>query len=69
MLPLLKLASDEQEHSFREAVKTLSTQFELSEQERQTLLSSGQQTVIANRVGWARTYMKKAGVLESTRRG
>lgn len=69
MLPLLKLASDEQEHSFREAVETLSTQFELSEQERQTLLSSGQQTVIANRVGWARTYMKKVGVLESTRRG
>lgn len=69
MLPLLKVAGDEQEHSLREAVEALSSQFELTDQERQTLLSSGQQTVIANRVGWARTYMKKAGVLESTRRG
>jgi restriction system protein len=69
MLPLLKLASDEREHSLREAVETLSAQFELSEQERKTLLNSGQQTVIANRVGWARTYMKKAGLLEYTRRG
>jgi restriction system protein len=69
MLPLLKLASDEQEHSLRGAVETLSAQFELSETERQALLNSGQQTIIANRVGWARTYMKKAGVLESTRRG
>jgi restriction system protein len=69
MLPLLKLAKDEHEHSLREAVVALSAQLGLSEQERQMLLSSGQQTVIANRVGWACTYMKKAGLLEATRRG
>jgi restriction system protein len=33
------------------------------------LLASGQHTVILNRAGWARTYLKKAGLIESTRRG
>lgn len=33
------------------------------------LLPSGKQTVIANRVHWAKTYLKQAGLVESTRRG
>jgi restriction system protein len=69
MLPLLRLASDEQEHSVREAIEKLADQFELSEQERKELLPSGRQATFDNRVGWARTYMKKAGLLESKRRG
>ena len=59
MLPLLKFTSDKKEHSLREAVERLSSEFSLTDQERSTLLLSGQQTVIHNRVGWARTYMKK----------
>jgi len=69
MLPVLKIAADGLEHSLQEAVEALSELFGLTELERKELLSSGQQTVIANRVGWARTYLKKAGLLESTRRG
>ncbi|MEZ6176383.1 MAG: restriction endonuclease [Candidatus Scalinduaceae bacterium] len=30
---------------------------------------SGQQEIFSNRVGWARTYMKKAGLLDSPKRG
>ena len=33
------------------------------------LLPSGQQGVFANRVGWARSYLKKAGLIEYTKRG
>jgi restriction system protein len=33
------------------------------------LLPSGQQRVFDNRIGWARTYLKMAGLLEYTRRG
>ena len=33
------------------------------------MLPSGQQEVFLNRVGWARTYMKKAGLLDSPKRG
>jgi restriction system protein len=41
----------------------------LSDEERRKLLPSGQQALFDNRVGWARTYQKKAGLIESTRRG
>jgi len=69
MLPLLKFASDQKEHSVHEAVKFLAHQFKLSEDDKKEMLPSGQQEVFVNRVGWARTYMKKAGLLESPKRG
>ena len=51
MLPLLKFASDQKEHSIHEAIKILSEQFKLSETDRKELLPSGQQEVFVNRVG------------------
>jgi len=69
MLPLLLLASDGQEHSLREAIEKLADEFDLNDKERKELLPSGSQATFDNRVGWARTYMKKAGLVESTRRG
>jgi restriction system protein len=68
MLPLLKYASDKKEHSIREAIEYLANLFKLTEQDRKEILPSGQQYVFDNRVGWARTYLKKAGLLESTKR-
>jgi restriction system protein len=67
MLPLLNLASDGAEHSSRDAIESLANTFRLTSPERKELLTSGQQT-FDNRVGWATTYLKKAGLLESTRR-
>lgn len=67
-LPLLRLASDEKEHPIREAYEAISDVFNLSAEERRTLLPSGKQAIIENRVGWAKTYLAKAGLLESTRR-
>jgi len=69
MMPLLRLAGDHQEHSLREAIDALADKFGLTPNERKQLLPSGQQEVFENRVGWARTYMKKAGLLKTTRRG
>jgi len=68
MLPLLRLAGDGQEHSLREVTEKLAGEFGLSSQEQAQKLPSGQQSVFGNRVGWARTYMKKAGLLDTTRR-
>lgn len=68
MLPLLKFAGDSREHSLRETIEYLAVQFRLSEDERKLLLPSGRQATFDNRVGWARTYLKKAGLLEATRR-
>lgn len=69
MLPLLRFAGDEKEHSLREAIDALADEFELSPEDRKQLLPSGQEEVFVNRVGWARTYLAKAGLLQSTRRG
>ena len=69
MLPLLKILADEREHSFHDSIENLAQFFKLSVEERKELLPSGQQPVFDNRVGWAHTYMKKTGLLETTRRG
>jgi restriction system protein len=66
MLPVLKYASVQNEHSLREAVEFLANQFVLSEEEKNARLPSGKQPIFYNRVGWARTYLKQAGLLETS---
>ncbi len=69
MLPLLRFAADGKEHTLADAVASLAKEFNLSSSELTALLPSGQQEIFKNRVGWARTYLAKAGLLESPRRG
>ena len=69
MLPLLRFSSDGKEHQLKDAIQALADEFSLSEEDRNEFLPSGQQAVFTNRVGWARTYLKKAGLLMSPRRG
>ncbi len=69
MLPLLKLVGAKGTISIKDAIDAISRQFKLTPEERGTLLPSGKQEIIVNRVGWARTYMKKAGLLISPQRG
>ncbi len=69
MLPLLRLLRDGAEHTLREAEEGLAGHFGLTAAERIELLPSGQQGIFRNRVGWARTYLKKAALLESPKRG
>jgi len=69
MLPLLRFFGDGKEHPYSEAVEALSSFFKLTEEERQQMLPSGQQALFSNRVGWARTYLKHACLIEPTRRG
>lgn len=69
MLPLMRLASDNKEHSIREAIEVLANEFNLSKDERRKMLPSGKQAIFNDRVHWACTYLKKAGLLDSTKRG
>ncbi|MBD2254622.1 restriction endonuclease [Nostoc parmelioides] len=69
MLPLLKFTIDQKEHSLQETIEALADHFQLTEDEQKELLPSGRQQTFDNRVGWARTYLKKAGLVESTKRG
>ena len=69
MLPLLQIASDGKIHSLRETVEFLANEYKLTEEEKSQLLPSGQQPAFFNRVGWARTYLKKSGLLQDPSRG
>lgn len=69
MLPVLRAVADGQEYRFRDVVETLASEYQLTDEERNTLLPSGTAPLFDNRVGWARTYLKQAGVVESRKRG
>ena len=68
MLPFLRFLSDGKEHTLREAEDALAEHFALSSAERAELLPSGQQGIFKNRIGWARTYLKKAGLIAAPKR-
>lgn len=68
LLPFLKHLKDGSEHSLSETHDALAQEFSLSEEEVRELLPSGQQAIFRNRIGWARTYLKKAGLVVSTKR-
>lgn len=69
MLPLLKLVAKQDNLTLRDAVEHISVEFKLSHNDRSALLPSGNQEIIVNRVGWARTYLKKAGLILIPARG
>ena len=69
MLPLLQLAGNQQEYSMAEARDKMVEAFNLSNEDLRELLPSGKQAVFPNRVAWAKTYLLKAGLLESRTRG
>ncbi len=68
MLPILQSVNDQQEHTTRDVIDTVAGEFGLSDEERAELLPSGQQRTFDNRVNWAISYLKQAGILERTRR-
>jgi len=69
MRPLLKTISDGNEWHFLDTLNSIYEHFELTEEEVNQLLPSGKQTIAKNRTGWARTYLKKAGLLVQPQRG
>jgi restriction system protein len=68
MLPFLQFSSDGKSHTFVEATDVLAKKFKLTPDEIDTLIPSGQQR-FANRVGWAKTHLKKAGLIDYPQRG
>lgn len=67
MLPVLMSAADG-EVRISEVVRQLADELSLSEEDRSELLPSRRQAVFDNRVRWAKTYLTKASLIESTRR-
>ncbi len=69
MRPLLETCSDGKEHRIRDLIEVVGDIFKVSADERAQMIPSGSSTTLGNRVGWARTYLKKAGLLEQPARG
>jgi restriction system protein len=69
MLPLLGFLRDGGIHTMKELAQRVADHFSLTDEERERMLPSGQQSYINNRVGWAKSYLKKAGLLENPTRG
>ena len=68
MLPLLKILADGKVYKYREILEALAREFQVTEAERKEMVPSGQQEIFDNRVGWAKTYLKKAGLIDSPQR-
>ena len=66
---VLEFLADGLEHASKEMTNPISDAFGLTDEERAEQLPSQRQATIANRIGWARTYLKKAGLIISPRRG
>jgi restriction system protein len=69
MLPMLQSVADGQTRSMREVTQLLSQHFSLTEDEQHELLPSGQQSSFSNRVAWAKTHLKAAGLVDNSVRG
>lgn len=68
-LLLPTLIAFKKKRSFKEAVEFVIKEIKLSKEEQNILISSGTQPLIYNRVGWAKFYLNKAGLLNSEQRG
>ncbi len=68
MLPIVQFCLDGKEHSIHEIVEEMRVLFKISHEDAQINIPSGQQSVLLNRIFWARTYLIKAGLLVLTRR-
>jgi len=69
MLPMLHILGDGSAHALSDMIEELAQHFGLTPEELKEKLPSGRQAVFSNRVGWARTYMKKAGLIRAPKRG
>jgi len=69
MLPMLKLLANGRELSLNEVVESLSSQYKLTEEDLKIKVPSGQMGLFKNRVGWTRSYLKKAGLIKYPKRG
>lgn len=69
MLPLLKIASDGQEHGISQVFDTIASQLGVTDHDRKELLPSGNEPRFENRVRWAAFHLRKARLLERPGRG
>lgn len=68
MRPVLRAALNGERY-VGDVISELGDKLKLSPEELEETVASGKKTVLANRVHWAKSYLKQAGLVEYTRRG
>ncbi|MGJ8677184.1 MAG: restriction endonuclease [Akkermansiaceae bacterium] len=68
-LPFLQFLSDGETKHTREIQQHIADHFKLSEEDRNDMIPSGQSSRLANRIGWGRTHLNKAGLIQQVTRG
>jgi Restriction endonuclease len=68
-IPLLECLKDGKEHTSKEVNDLIAKYMNISDEDVIELLPSGNMEIFHSRANWARTYLKKAGLIESPRRG
>ena len=69
LLPLLNLLQDERVYTSKEYISHLEKEFNLSEEDKKQVISNGKTKLFSNRIAWAKTYLKQAGLVEYPKRG
>ena len=69
MLPFLEFLKDEKEHTLKECVEAMRRHFNLTDEDMAAKLPSGTDTVVRNRTQWSRTYLSKAGIVDTVKKG
>ena len=67
--PVLSILSDGKVWPIRKVWEKAGELLRISPEEMAMTLPSGGMGVFVNRIGWARTYLKKAGLIDSPKRG
>ncbi len=67
--PLLALLRRKREVSLPDALAFVAKRFRLSKADQSRRQSCGKETVLSNRIRWARWELKQEGKVETTRRG
>ncbi len=66
--PFMECLSDGEVHSLKEVRDHCAKVYALTDDDLKALIPSGVTTIFHDRVGWARTYLKKAGLISSPSR-
>lgn len=69
MLPLLQVVKDGRDYTLKAVEIEVGQQFALTDEEMRALLPSGGAPLFYNRLAWAKTHLKKAGLVAQSKRG
>jgi restriction system protein len=69
MLPILQYLADDKERNQQDVMDHIAKLHNLTEEELRLKVPSGQMSLFKNRVAWAVSYLKNAGLINYVRRG